>query len=236
MTIINTTHRFIYVHIPKTAGTSMKRVLKQFTRYCDVEIGGSPDAESIVGFYWGRFKLRKHSFAREILQAVGEERYPGYYKFSFVRNPFARTLSTFKFLKHNFRAWRDSTIMDDFSTLEEFVSSDFFKEPGPDRILLPQMRWLTDVNHKKCVTYVGRVESLEEDFDAICKALFLPRAVEPFQKHNASKSGPNRSQEEALTGKAIDAIRARYVLDFEALGYSTDPEQSAVEPGRLLVP
>ncbi|HWE07227.1 MAG TPA: hypothetical protein VG274_10995, partial [Rhizomicrobium sp.] len=73
MTIVNTTYKFIYVHIPKTAGTAVKKYLGRFTRFCDVEVGGARDAEGVAEYYRKRFRLAKHSFAREIKEAVGVE-------------------------------------------------------------------------------------------------------------------------------------------------------------------
>jgi len=220
MTIINTSHRFIYVHIPKTAGTSVKHFLSQYTRYCDIEIGGSHDAEIIAPYYIKRFKLAKHSFAREIRDTVGRKDFKKFFKFAFVRNPFSRTASVYRFLKYNWRVWRDSAMMDEFSTLEEFATSPFFKGPGPDRILMPQMRWLADAKEELCVDYIGRVETLEHDLAEICEKLKLTETPPKLEKKNTSKA----DKDAEFTAKTVDAIRRRYVLDFDGLKYSRDPD------------
>jgi hypothetical protein len=224
MTIINTSHCFIYVHIPKSAGTSVKHFFGHWARYCDVEIGGSADGEIIAPYYIKRFKLAKHSFAREIRKAVGVRDFEKFFKFSITRNPFSRTISTFKFLKYNWRAWRDSAVMDDFATLEEFVTSEFFKGPGPDRILMPQIRWLID---KMCVDHIGHVESLEQDLAEICKKLKLPKSAAVLEKRNPSKIIAGKEKDWELSGKAVDAIRRRYALDFNNLKYSRDPARAS---------
>jgi hypothetical protein len=223
MTIVNTTHRFIYVHIPKTAGTSVKHFMAQYTRYCDIEVGGSNDAELIAFYYMKRFKLAKHSFAREIRTAIGRSDFADFFKFSFVRNPFARTASTFNFLKYTWKAWSNAAVMDEFSTLEEFVTSPFFKTPGPDRILLPQMRWLMGGKEQKCVDYIGQVETLEHDLAQICEKLELPQSTIKIGRKNESVYHPSGKGLGEFTGKAVDAIRKRYARDFEELNYSRDP-------------
>lgn len=231
MTIINTTHHFIYVHIPKTAGTSVKRFLGQFTRYCDVEIGGAADAEALEVFYWNRFRLKKHALAREILHAVGRERFAGYFKFSFVRDPFARTLSIFRFLKFDFKTWGKAAVMDRFSNLEDFVTSDYFQEPGPDRILVPQSRWLHDEQKRNCMDFIGRVETLDQDVAGICRTLLLPRVPQSMSRRNVSSEGPESLMKELTLGKVVDAIRRRYEADFEAFGYTRSPgEKPPGEP------
>ena len=229
MTIINTTHHFIYVHIPKTAGTSVKRFFGQLTRYCDLEIGGALDAEPLEAIYWKRFRLRKHAAAREIFQAIGPERYAGYYKFTFVRDPFVRTLSTFRFLKFTFRNWKKAAVMDDFGNLEEFVCSKYFLEdPGPDRILIPQARWLTDDRNRTCVDFVGQVERIEQDIVTICQKLTLPLLPEPIGKRNVSTPGPGELEKDLANARVVDRIRDRYSMDFEMFGYARDPQWGAI--------
>jgi hypothetical protein len=224
MTIINTSHHFIYVHIPKAAGTSVKHFFSAWTRYCDVEVGGMHEAEIIAPYYIKRFKLAKHSFAREIRKAMGKADFTEFFKFSIVRNPFDRTISTFKFLKYNWRAWKDSAIMDQFSTLDEFVTSEFFKSAGPDRILMPQFRWLVENEDRLCVDYIGHVETLERDLAHICKTLKL-HSSGSVERKNTSKLAPDAQKHDDLSGKAIDAIRRRYALDFKNLNYSRDPAE-----------
>lgn len=223
MTIVNTTHRFIFVHIPKTAGTSVKHFFGQYTRYCDVEIGGSADGEIIAPYYGKRFKLAKHSLAREIRDAVTPKDYRRFFKFSFVRNPFTRTMSTFHFLKYNWKTWRDSAIMDEFSTLVEFTNSQFFKGAGPDRILMPQTNWLIIGKNQLCVDYIGQVEFLENDVEGICKKLNLPPSSVKLEIRNQSKNANNKKFDQ-LSGETVDAIRKRYAKDFETFGYSHDPD------------
>jgi hypothetical protein len=224
MTIVNSTYKFIYVHIPKTAGTAVKKYLGQFTRYCDVEVGGVRDAEAIADYYRKRFWLAKHSFAREVRDAVGTETFKQFFKFSIVRNPYARAISTFNFLKYTWRAWPQSDVMDQFGNLQEFATSDFFAGRGPDRILLPQTRWVMNGRGRPGIDFLGHVETLERDVAEICTRLGLVRPERELLRVNTSSAGP-MAVAVALRGVAVDAIRLRYASDFEYLGYSRDPER-----------
>jgi hypothetical protein len=223
MTIVNTSHKFIFVHIPKTAGTSVKRFFSAFTRYCDVEVGGAGDAQLLASYYGRRFGLKKHSFASEILRSVGAEDYAQFYKFSIVRNPYARVESTFTFLKYKWKNWPNAKIMDRFSNVNEFVTSDFFKKRGPDHLFEPQIRWLVDANGEKCVDYIGHVETLEDALRSICDTLRLDTAALKVEKKNVSKNMAQTENSPSLSGNAIDVVLSRYEKDFDFLGYSREP-------------
>jgi hypothetical protein len=132
-------------------------------------------------------------------------------------------VSIYNFLKYTWRAWRDSDLMDNISSLDEFVNSKFFRGPGPDRIHMPQIRWLFDSNKQICIENLARLETLEEDLALICKALNLPRALASLERKNVSKV-PDAAYMQSFSGAAVDAIRRRYELDFEHLKYSRDPD------------
>jgi hypothetical protein len=228
MTIINITHKFIFVHIPKTAGTATKAYFRQFARNCDIEAGGPHDENMLAQEFAREIRLMKHSRARDIMNIIGDDVFSRYFSFSIVRNPFTRTVSAFTFLKHNFREWGESHVMEQFSTVEEFVTSDFFQQPGPDRMLEPQAIWLFDKDDAPLVKHVGHIESLESELISSAEKLGLPPPVESLEKRNVSKRKGSIDTEYALTPIVREIILERYKRDFELLDYPTDP------PGELL--
>ena len=99
MTIINNSQGFLFVHVPKAAGSSVVNALCEYTRYCDLEIGATAFGEAIQGPYVKRFGLAKHSTAQQLKTLVGDEAWSRYFTFSFVRNPYHRMFSAFRFLR-----------------------------------------------------------------------------------------------------------------------------------------
>ena len=80
--IISDSKKFIFIHIPKTAGTSIAAALRQYQNpKCNALHSNSFD--------------RKHPTTNEIKTHLGEERFNQYYKFAFVRNPWDRVLSNY---------------------------------------------------------------------------------------------------------------------------------------------
>ena len=69
--IVNHSHKFIFVHVPKAAGTSVSELFSKFSAYSDLEVGGTELGEALQNAYKCRFGLTKHSTAEEIRAVVG---------------------------------------------------------------------------------------------------------------------------------------------------------------------
>ena len=126
--IINNTFRFVFVHIPKSAGTTITSILSKYSCYCDIELGGTALGEAVQPLFQKRFGLQKHSTYSEIRNVVGEVLLKHYFSFGFVRNPYSRAYSAYKFLD---RARKDKQIpslsdFDKFKDFSDFISSDYF--------------------------------------------------------------------------------------------------------------
>lgn len=225
--IINHTFGFIFVHIPKSAGTTMTNILSRFSAYCDLEIGGTPLGEAIQPYFLKRFGLSKHSTASEIRRVVGGEIWQRYFSFALVRNPYDRAYSTYKFLKR----WRNESmtdllaVMDCFSSFREFVRSDYFLSAGLDRILNPQLFWLRtdEADARLSVDYVGRVESIEQALKQLSiRAPSLSKHLEAVKIPILNRSADSRDVDlkELLQDKSIESrIFEKYRVDFDTFGY-----------------
>lgn len=221
MAIINHTHGFIFVHIPKAAGTSVASVLSQYTRYRDLEIGGTAFGEAIAPAYLERFRLRKHSRAWQLRRIVGTEVWESAYTFAFVRDPYRRSLSTYHFL----RQWSGvgNSLYEAIhacADFDAFVRSGLiFETDGPDGIFCPQVDWLTadEQSGDLLVDFVGRVESIEEDLAQIRRHLGLATEGRHLPQRNRSAAPPGGLD---LSEDTKAVLRERYRRDFELLGYA----------------
>lgn len=226
VTIVCNSHKFIFIHIPKTAGTSVKTALSPLLAPGDIQIGVSVNPKPTQHSADPRWRgLRKHSPASEVKEIVGSESFEQYHKFSVVRNPFTRTRSIFTFLKYNFRGFPKAEVMDDFSTLEEFLKSDFFARLGPSRMFEPQVNWLRNSEGQICIEHIARVETLNHDIavflDLVGEGQPLPSLT--IGRKNVSRSG---KAEYEISGAAADLIRKRYEIDFATFGYSREPGEA----------
>ena len=219
MTIINRTHRFIYIHVPKTGGTSLKLYLDGFSRSGDICLTNGTHP---AGTHSTNATLKKHSSAKDVCKYLGEDEFARFFRFSIVRNPFERVNSIFHFLKFKFRGWPRSEIMNRFESPEDLVVSGFFRRPGPGGIFEPQTRWLT-LNGGLAVDYLVRLETLDADMTKIFHRLSLGDRPLPIERKNASRVLEDDETYSNISPAAVEAIRSRYAADFTTLGYSPDP-------------
>lgn len=229
MSIINNSYKFIFVHVPKAAGTSVTNALSVLTNYCDLEIGGTHFGERVQGAYRERFGLAKHSTATEIRNVVGTVLWSRYVTFSFVRNPFTRCLSTYHFL----RKWEGGNPelrqqIQSFETFDDYVLSKVWDESnGPDQIFRPQAHWLRSPAgaNSLLVNYLGKLETLESDLQTVLHMIDAPKKV----IENLKLLHLNKSQEKveliSKNTRVVEKIIKRYAIDFELFKYTTNPEQ-----------
>jgi Sulfotransferase family len=220
MTIINNSHRFIFVHIPKTAGTTLTVVFSSLTRWNDIELGGTEYGETIAPLYLKKFGLGKHTRLSQIQKIIGAEEFQKFRRFAFVRDPYSKIYSTYRHLKR-WRAWKGSEIMESFGSFLEFVNSPFFLEStGPDNLFIPQFRWLVDENEKLLTDYIGRVETLLPSISTLIDKFSLPINVSILPMIN--ESGDPSEYRTAYTSKAREIVIKKYKRDFELFAYSAD--------------
>lgn len=218
MAVINNSKKFIFVHVPKAAGTSVTNVLAQYTTFQDLEIGGTHFGERLQPAYKDRFGLGKHSPASGIRSVIGHEIWDSMYKFSIVRNPYDRVISTYKFLlKWEGTPEAVKAQLAGFKDINEYILSDMWEESeGPDYIFKPQTFWLTDINdrNKVIVDFVGKLETLDQDLAHI-QSQIEGRDIEV-------ETTPQLNQTEGdfkLNKEAIEKINTVYARDFKFFDY-----------------
>jgi hypothetical protein len=227
MAIINHSYKFVFVHIPKAAGTSVTTVLSRYTSYCDQEIGGTEFGERVQPAFQRRFGLGKHTPASGLRNLMGQVAWKQYFTFAFVRDPFARCLSTFHFL----RKWEGGGVeltrrMKTFASFDEYVLSGLWDHSnGPDDIFRPQVHWVRAAPKAPglLVDFVGHVERIGEDLKHILGVIDpLKGALQPVKVPQLNRSADSTALA-IHDPRVIEKIVQRYADDFEAFGYSTAP-------------
>lgn len=227
--VINHSKEFIFIHVPKSAGTSVTARLSRYSKYCDLEIGGTAFGEMIQNHYQRRFGIRKHSSAAEVRAVVGPDVWERYFTFSFVRSPFRRTESTYRYL----RSWAEAppavvSRMKGFPTLRSFLTSAYWSEgSGPDGMFKPQISWLRSTTSEglgsvNIVDYVGKVENLQADMNEIEKRIHCGPEYQTEPLAHLNKGTENVTRD-SWTPDMVDLVINRYREDFLAFGYPMDP-------------
>jgi hypothetical protein len=229
--IISNSKRFVFVHVPKTGGSSVTSALLEGAQWNDIVLGATPLGEKISPLYRQQFGLWKHSSAREIRSVVGDRVWIDYFTFGFVRNPYQRMRSLYTFARSSVerrggrRYARFLFKKDGFWTwdyvrafLETPRFADFIRNPLllNSQVALPFTDYLME-DGEIIVDYVGKLECLENDIAKICAKANLPRrAIETVNSSEASSMLDQyyRNQSD------YDFIYDRYKSDFVTFGYS----------------
>lgn len=226
--ILNHEHRFIFIHVPKAAGTTITRALSPLTTFRDLEIGGTKYGEALQDLYASRFDLRKHSTAVAIRTKCPGHVWRRFFVFAFVRNPYARAYSVYRFLQR----WADGPHHQAVKAqgFEDFLNSDAVQH-GEIEIARPQVHWLCKGgNLHPGIDFVGRVERFSEDFGFIQSIIHRRPAPWTSDRHdNASAAeGEWRQQMSAAARAQIEAL---YYQDFKLFEYTHLSSASAQPNG-----
>lgn len=221
MCIINTTFGFTFVHVPKSAGTSVTAVLSRLCSVLDIEIGGSPFGEEIQNAYLKRYGLNKHATAREIRSVLGEGVWLKMTSFGVVRHPVDRLSSAYRFL----RKWdgpgnKLREQLNEFASFSDFVASDLWVEQeGPDRMFRPQAFWLADPTRGDLlVDRVCRVETLDADLHQLLSDLGVKPDLLPTSVPQLNATEKKGAAVE-LSPELLEKVRTRYARDFTMFDY-----------------
>jgi hypothetical protein len=187
------THRAIFVHIPKTAGSSVAQALS----------GGSGH---VPYFEYERVNPRK---------------FKQFFKFAFVRNPWDRLVSTYFFLKNGGVNEMDRRFaaenLSGYDTFAAFVEGWLSAENVWSWVhFKPQHYFICDADLRVRMDFVGRMESIDRDFSTICERLGVAAEL---KWTNRGDHGPYR---EYYTHDLRERVAAVYADDIASFGYQFD--------------
>lgn len=197
--IISNSRNFIFIHVPKCAGSTVTSLLSSAVRWNDLELGVSKFGEAIHPLYMARFGLWKHASAPEVRNIIGSDRFSQYFSFAFVRNPTARAVSFYTFVRKlhqssqdearaNIEKWPATKAMLATGNFSEFIRHpEFHKEPHMHDLLAEK----TEDGHRILVDLVGKVEAFEKDMRRICATIGVP-FHDDYQRANTSSNAQEK--------------------------------------------
>jgi len=193
--------RFLFVHIPKTAGNSIQSVLRDYSEDQIVALRSEQDGIERFGLRNPNYKIRKHSTLAEYRMALGDEQFRSLYKFACVRNPWDRMVSYY------FRPTQQ---------VGELDRKEFRKVISKALSVADYLRLdRGDDDPFANVDYIMRFENLAEDFRAVCATLGIPTVLLP-QYNRSSRERYSKYYDDELR----ELVRKRFAPEIERFDYT----------------
>ncbi len=222
--LISHRKKFVFIHIYKTAGTSVRTLFAPHARLRDRLAFHYLISKKIIAvivrvmrWHNGNYKLftgvHMHAPAIEIKEFMGAKRYNQYFKFAFVRNPFDRMVSLYTYMKQKKAHIGHKTVRE--MSFTEFVKWELAKKPSC------QWKFITDPETGEIlVNYIGYFESLNEDIDFIKNKLNI-RDKSGLMHLNPSKK-KNKDYRSYYTEETKKLVADYFKKDLDELGYDFD--------------
>lgn len=181
---------YLFVWINKTAGVSVVKAL---------------------GIEKDRYN---HYTAAELQQIFGDDAYGKMFTFAFVRNPWDKVYSEFRF-----RIWTHQNELTSSVSFADWVRATYVhRDPQYHdwpKMFLPQLEWLTDGDGRIAVDFVGRFENLQKDFDRICDSLGKERISLAHENQSRKNSGYRDNYDD----EARSIVEDHFKADIDFFGY-----------------
>jgi len=199
--MISLQKRFLFVHIPKTAGNSIQTVLRDYSEDQLVALRKEQDGIERFGLHNPKYKLKKHSVLREYHDALGHEQFGDLYKFTCVRNPWDRMVSYYFTPTQHPETWNRKKFRE---IISKAVSvGDYLRlEDGEEDPF-------ANVDH------IIRFENLADDFAAVCAAIDIPPPTLP-QYNRSTRKHYSKYYDDELR----EFVRSRFAAEIERFNYA----------------
>jgi hypothetical protein len=210
--------RFIFIHVPKAAGTSINSALSLHDVFFPVRKGDAAartrHAEE-SGLPAAAAQLGEHATAKNFIAALGRDGFGAYYSFGFVRNPWDVAVSWFHYrlINPKIAGHKDAEAA---GTFEKYVRR-VLAAPDGQRWVGLQYPFVVDDAGELAVSFVGRFESLSRDFGAVAARLDI--ATLPLDHFNQSY---HAAWPELYTRETFEIVHALVDQDARLFGYAAE--------------
>ena len=200
--MIDHKYKYVYIHIPKTGGTSVEQSLIQVHH---------PEIVKPVAFWPDDLKeafvVGNSSNQHWSLDMF--DKYTDYRSFCTVRNPFDRIVSEYIYIHNGYNMSRSPLPDLDFPT---FVKRDLIESLAFPYHSQCQIAFInTPINH---VDYIIKFENLQEDFNIVCDKIGIPKQQLPHK--NPTK---HKHYTEYYDDETREIVAKKYARDIEYFGY-----------------
>jgi len=215
--LISHPHRFIFVHIPKTAGISIEAALLPYATYGKVHyylfkvlrrLNRDRKIPVLLPERYNPQPMWHHVTAQQIVEKIGREQFVRYFSFAVVRNPWDRLVSQYHFiLRDQFHPAHEKVRQ--FKDFTEYLLWRYTDKPAD-----LQKRYIFSDDGEQLVDFICHFETLQQDFQYVCDKIGI-RATLP-----AINIGKHRPYQEYYNKDTITLVSQVFSPDIETFGYT----------------
>jgi hypothetical protein len=213
--IISDKKKFVFIHIPKTGGTSIEYSLLKYANLRQKIVSYYPTKYLIYLINRSNINLLDNGnkwingFHRheKICFLEKDKKYNNYFIFTFVRNPYEWFLSLYTYIKRS-KNHKDYQIVKDINLkifLDYIIEKKFYT----------QSDYIYSDKYKKKINFIGKIENINNDFNFILKKLKIN------SKLNHKNKSYNKTYNESLfhDKKFLKKFNDYFNKDFLNFGY-----------------
>jgi hypothetical protein len=175
--LISERHNFLFVHVQKTAGTSLTTLLQPYALQPSQSRVNKLASDFGLVRDWRKAHFRKHANLRKAQALIPAPAYAGLFKFGFVRNPWERLVSWYQYVQKtpSHEDCRPGEAFADFATR-------FLDKPRRAQW------WMIENNSGELgLDFIGRFENLNDDIAQICQQIGIEPKTLPHRNKMAEK-------------------------------------------------
>ena len=205
--LISDSHQFIFVHVRKAAGSSIRDTLEPLSLLKPTDNWSKIKSRFLkMEKDYHRYAFRQHDDINVAKRLMPPELFESYFKFAFVRNPWDRLISEYEFIRRRPDHGRHSKVIK--MSFEKYI---VYQSKRKDA---HQIHMLADINGKVLMDFIGKFENLYEDWNRVTDKL----GIENKQLSHRKKAGIT-DYDSYYTPETRALVGELWKRDIEAFGY-----------------
>ncbi len=204
--LISDSHQFVFVHIRKAAGTSLRQILEQHALAKNNNPWYKFLSRNGVSVNYRKYSFRKHAGLIEAERSMPGDKFKHYFKFAIVRNPWDRLVSEYEYIKTQPSHSRFKKLSGmDFAQYVNYQST---------RPAAHQVNALKLKNGQLGCDFVGKLETLEQSLKMVGAKLGIE-----FSKLPHVNQVNRRDYRTYYNNNLVESVAQLWHADIKAFDY-----------------